>query len=604
MTARLADENYVEILVKARDEAKPDLDDLRAKLDELDRKVADARVKVTDEGDAAKLDRMAARLDELDHKTANPKIRLAGALRAEAEIHVIEASLDNLDRKGDEVAAKGGIAGWLNGTGSIAGAGGAGGPAGIGALAAGFAILAAQIVSILGPLTAAALGLGAFGALALPTLDKVKNAYSGIVAAQKNYQAAVALEKQDPTRANAAAAVLALDKLKVAWKGLSPVTAEFIKGIQGIQSEFSGLAQRIAPQVLKVFDDLLPGIHQLIGDLGPFAQAVAPVLERMAKSFSQFTMSAGFKQFLDSMLKLAGPALAAVGEGLAKVAIAIGKVLLAAAAHGGLESLIRDFRIVADVIKVLGTFLAAFAESSAVRIGEIIQGIKDLIQWAKNLYHWWIDAWDFMTRHLQSAQANISGQIQVVIGWIRSAGSFITRVFTSDIPHAGAVMLAWFASLPGKISSAVSGFGRLLYSAGQALLQGLLGGIESMVGSVIHAAEGIGSSILGGIKHALGIGSPSREGIAIGANLGDSIVLGMTSRLGALSAAGRGLGRAALPAGAYSAGAAGGGGWFEARVVPSGDPLVDALFRQLRIKIRAVGGRGPDSVQRALGGAF
>src|SRR5260370_836088 len=124
--------NTVEILVKSREDAAPDMDALRARLEELGREVATARADVDDADAAAKLDRLAAKLDELGHRTANPKIRMSGALRAEAEIHAVEASLDRLNRKADETAAKGGVQGLLGklffGLGSEAGGGG--GPGG------------------------------------------------------------------------------------------------------------------------------------------------------------------------------------------------------------------------------------------------------------------------------------------------------------------------------------------------------------------------------------------------------------------------------------------------------------------------------------------
>src|SRR5260370_36626168 len=105
--------NTVEILVKSRDDAAPDMDALRARLEELGREVATARADVDDADAAAKLDRLAAKLDELGHRTANPKIRMSGALRAEAEIHAREASLDRPYRTAGGPAAHGGAPGLL-----------------------------------------------------------------------------------------------------------------------------------------------------------------------------------------------------------------------------------------------------------------------------------------------------------------------------------------------------------------------------------------------------------------------------------------------------------------------------------------------------------
>ena len=594
----MADENYVEIGIRAKDDgASAELDDIKLKIDELRNKIAEMRVGLKgDDETMLRLDRLDIKLTRLGEKVARPDVAPEGIARTEAELSLVEHSMDKINRQSAGAGARGVISKFLNGAaGNVPG-----GPAGLAGIAAGITILAGQITSILGPLAAAGIGIGAFAALAIPAIRSVTSAYSGITTAQSAYSQAVARQKLDPTTANAQAAKTALDNLKLAWQNLDPVTRSAVRGIQGISSEFSGLAQRIAPEVLKIFNDLLPGIHQLIGDLGPFAAAIGPVLDKMAKSFSQFTTSAGFKQFLDSMLKISPQAVLTIGEGLAKIAIAIGKVLEASAKGNGLKDLARDFGILARTVQVLGDVLVFLAKTSEANIGIVIRVIKDLIEAAKNLYRWWIDAWHFIQDAMSRAQSNISGQISIVIGWIKTAGQWVARVFGTDIPHWIGVAVQWFQQLPGKILGAVSNFGSLLYSAGQALLQGLIGGIESVVGSVIHTVESVGSGILGAIKHALGIGSPSKEGIAIGANFGDSIVMGMLSRTGRINTAARGLGTAALTGGAGGFGAGAGGAQ---RIIidfnfAGGD---DDLVRLMRRAIRVRGGsQGTTGVQNVL----
>lgn len=102
----MASSNYVEIFVRARDQATPELDDLKAKLDELKAKVATARATVDDEGAAAKLDALDAKLLTLSKRVANPRINMQGAVAAEAQIHGVESSLDQLGEKSDEVSAR------------------------------------------------------------------------------------------------------------------------------------------------------------------------------------------------------------------------------------------------------------------------------------------------------------------------------------------------------------------------------------------------------------------------------------------------------------------------------------------------------------------
>ena len=138
-------------------------------------------------------------------------------------------------------------------------------------------------------------------------------------------------------------------------------------------------------------------------------------------------------------------------------------------------------------------------------------------------------------------------------------------------------ILSWFGSLPGKFASWLDRVrqvcraevrcrrelcaghsgqdplgprqpGSLLFSSGQHLLLGLLHGIESMVGTVVSAAENVGSSILSGIKSALGIGSPSRITYQHGRWLAEGLINGMDSMHGPVSAAASRLAGGAIPA--------------------------------------------------------
>src|SRR5262249_13767990 len=97
-------------LVKSRDQgAKPEMDDLRVKLNDLNGRVAEARALVDDEAAAAKLDDLQAKLLRLDRTTARPKITMEQAVRAEAQLHSLEtvfAKLGDDAQKGTDEADK------------------------------------------------------------------------------------------------------------------------------------------------------------------------------------------------------------------------------------------------------------------------------------------------------------------------------------------------------------------------------------------------------------------------------------------------------------------------------------------------------------------
>jgi hypothetical protein len=93
----MADQNYVEIKIKADDTAKPDLTDLKAKLEDLGSKVETAKVDVDDKQAAAELLALNAKLAALNKQTANPRITVAGAARVEAQLAAIDAGMERLN---------------------------------------------------------------------------------------------------------------------------------------------------------------------------------------------------------------------------------------------------------------------------------------------------------------------------------------------------------------------------------------------------------------------------------------------------------------------------------------------------------------------------
>ena len=89
-------DNYVSLKIKATDDAKPDLTDLKAKLEDLGRQVATARANVDDADADAKLLALQAKLDALDKKTASPRIDMAGASKALADIAAVDVAMRHL----------------------------------------------------------------------------------------------------------------------------------------------------------------------------------------------------------------------------------------------------------------------------------------------------------------------------------------------------------------------------------------------------------------------------------------------------------------------------------------------------------------------------
>lgn len=301
--------NTVEILIESKDDAAPDMDDLKARLDELSAKVAEARIDVDDADAAAKLDRMRAKLIDLGDKTAKPKITVSGAIRAEAEIHAVEASLDNMKRKEDEALAEAGPEGFLSrlfyGTSGTGGGenfeeGGLSSLLPGGALLAGLAVAvpliyaaAAEVAGLVAGFAAAGTGAGAFALLAYPAFESVKGAIGD--------------NKKE------------LDKLPVSEQNV-------VRGIQQLTGEWHKMSNAFQPEVFKVFNGGLQLANKLLPDVTPFATTFANVLTKLLGQASKFAGSKGFQEWLKQFHSLEGPALTSIGDGIGKVVIAIGKL--------------------------------------------------------------------------------------------------------------------------------------------------------------------------------------------------------------------------------------------------------------------------------------
>ena len=201
-----------------------------------------------------------------------------------------------------------GGAGAVGGGGSLLGLLGVGpGALGTGAITAGIGggILAAAsgVGGIIPAIAAAGMGIAAFGALAIPTFTKVTTAVTAV---------------------NAATTKVALNK---AWAAIPPALVPIVKGVLAIQAAWDKMAARLQPTVTKILGVGLQIAQKLLPAILPFAQSAGNAILGLLKQFDRFASSAGFKSFMASMLKLAGPAITTIGRGIGQIGAAIGGML-------------------------------------------------------------------------------------------------------------------------------------------------------------------------------------------------------------------------------------------------------------------------------------
>lgn len=543
-------------LSAATEDAKAKLDQITARLDELTRDAKSIKVGVDDTAAKLQLDDFAYKLERLKDQGISPEISLKGYFKTLAELDRLELKMHELNRISSESGVGGGlrqsIVGWLGDL--LTGTGGTGGLVAVGGGGAGAA-------GVLGGIADAASSLGVAGWAALipiimGAVNVVGDLVSGLAAAGQGLLAfgALAYPEFDTL-------LTAVGKGKAGLKGLDKEQQGIVLGALNIENEYQRLAAKIAPyvdQILSIFT-MKGGIgSQVLQDLLPFAQAVAPVIEKLTKSFNSWLASPGAEQFQKLMIKMAPGVVEAIGEGIGHIAVAVGKLL-----------------------EVFGR-----GDNAVKVINFISDGLYGLIRTLTLVVGAWNRGWDLSLAKVLKFQtdflvilARVSGDIE---NWAGDVGHWLETV-----------RLMW-DKLPGELSDALgAGVGKI-FDMGKNLVESLIRGMDSI--PVLGEVFKIGQSIVSGFAHILGIHSPSTEGIRLGASFTEGIQIGM-SRM----AAGFNLSVAGIGGVAGAGGTGGSGGWIEVKLVSAGEPALDALMAQTRAYIRVRGGGGPSSVQRALG---
>ena len=101
--------------------------------------------------------------------------------------------------------------------------------------------------------------------------------------------------------------------------------------------------------------------------------------------------------------------------------------------------------------------------------------------------------------------------------------------------------------LPSAIGGIFSDLASSAYSWGANILQGLIGGIESMIGSVWDKISSVASGIKDKVTSALGIHSPSRVFMEYGRFIDEGLVLGIKDSLNQVDKATQNLVSVAIP---------------------------------------------------------
>jgi hypothetical protein len=531
--------------------------DRLSKLTDIPRTI---KIKADDKEAQLGLDRIAVKLDKLGKRVARPSISLDGIVKANLEISALEIRMDNLSRSGGGGFLTGILRGVSGGGRGLGGLGAVTGSiAGIVAAAPVVAALAVAVAQAAAALAAATLGVGAFGLLALPTFKAVSGALAKIKNDTAAYEGAT----------TKAARNTALKKIRDDWAALTPAQRTAVRGIQGLETEFGKLSRKLEPITLKVLNAGLAAAKPLLKDLLPFAttagNAIAGLLTGLDKFFAPApkvkpsgpigsklapisglpVAPTGFQNFVSQMHSLEGPAITALGNGLGKIAGAVGNLITAAAKPNSIKVLSGLLSVLAGIINGVAWAITTISGNmvkwqdiahqtankfdefrhDAARVFAAVATIFDISR--HTVATWGHDVAGYFDT-LRHAIATIwDKMISVTIGATRTFLGNLSGVFSNGLR----AIVGFFSKLPGQIGGALSSLGSELFGIGKAGLSDFLSGLKSIGGSIISWAKGF----FGGLIHDIGSFlhmSPPHPGSAffdLGANMMRHLAAGIES---------------------------------------------------------------------------
>lgn len=343
----------------------------------------------------------------------------------------------------------------------------------------------------------------------------------------------------------------ALDGVReAAGPAFASLRAGDFSGLSGIWEAFLAIARPTGPilvEVGKAVGALSAEIGKIIASglplLKPLLEGAAGVMQFLAQNTGILTaaviaLAAGMVVW--RLAQIAGN-IAALASVPVAAAQAASNFALAAAIRGQTAATVVDTAATAantgSRLASIGTFIATTAAMVASRVAQLAgaaaTGVATAAQWAWNaalsanpigivivavmalvaaLVYFFTET-EAGRAIFQAVFSYIQNTVDSVLGWftgtlvptfqrvwstIESGLSTLSSFFTttwssvkSGVSGFIGEIVQYFSGLPNKITGALGDLGTLLLGSGQALIQGFISGIESMVGAIGEAVGGV-----------------------------------------------------------------------------------------------------------------
>jgi len=163
---------------------------------------------------------------------------------------------------------------------------------------------------------------------------------------------------------------------------------------------------------------------------------------------------------------------------------------------------------ISKVLKVIWTIMAGIVHVEMTVMSAEIRAVLALIKAS------WEVTWHVLQIIVTTVFNVIKALVQGAMGTIRGIIAFVMAVIHGNWSAAWHALVGIASAQMRMVASVIqaigSGFISLLYQAGRFIIQGLINGVESMVGVVVGIAQGIGHMVSSAFSAALSIFSPSQ----------------------------------------------------------------------------------------------
>lgn len=287
------------------------------------------------------------------------------------------------------------------------------------------------------------------------------------------------------------------------FQKVAPVVKEFVTGAliplgQTIATKVAPILQKIITTVLPVlaaaWAKLIPVVGEVVSALGPLIAAIAdrlmPIISRLLPVVTTvFT----------AIVNVVKPVLSTLAAIIRTVTAVIKGDW--SGAWAGIKSILSNAwtaikAVITGALSIIKAVLSAAWAGIKAAAGLVWTGIKTLITGAWNGIKTAIGA------AVTGVKTTISNAWTAIKSTASSAWNGIKTLITNAVESLKTAIstkvtsvVQLFKDLPGKITSAVSGFGSLLEDAGQKLLDGLISGITSGISAVKDKLTGLTNSI-------------------------------------------------------------------------------------------------------------